>query len=94
MLRGILAWLLADRMEREREVLEWVEDDEEEEEVKPVRQVSYDYWPQFDDDEPTLEMAYKFYEENSVCHLCQNQRVRCYIEYPERENIENHLIRI
>ena len=93
MLRGILAWLLADRMEREREVLEWVED-EEEEEVKPVRQVSYDYWPQFDDDEPTLEMAYKFYEENSVCHLCQNQRVRCYIEYPERENIENHLIRI
>ena len=92
MLRGILTWLLTDRMEREREVLEWVED--EEEEVKPVRQVSYDYWPQFDDDEPTLEMAYKFYEENSVCHLCQNQRVRCYIEYPERENIENHLIRI
>lgn len=93
MLRGILAWLLADRIEREREALEWVEEDDEEE-VQPVRRVSYDYWPQFDDDEPTLEMAYKFYEENSVCHLCQNQRVRCYIEYPERENIENHLIRI
>jgi hypothetical protein len=93
MLRGILAWLLADRMEREREVLEWVED-EEEEEVKPVPQVSYDYWPQFDDDEPTLEMAYNFYEENSICHLCQNQKVRCYLEYPERENIENRLTRI
>lgn len=93
MFRGILAWILADGLERERQI-DFEEEEEMEIPVQPVSQISYEYWPQFDDDEPTLEMAYNFYEENSICHLCQNQKVRCYLEYPERENIENRLTRI
>lgn len=90
MFRGMFDWLFTDHSEpnytvRKREV---------EELPKPIP--TYEYWPQFDDDEPTLEMAYKFYEENSVCHLCQNQKVRCYLEYPERyyDIKENRLTRI
>ena len=49
-----------------------------------VAKISYEYWPQFDNDEPTLEMAYKFYEENSICHIAKDGKTKCYFEYPER----------
>lgn len=46
--------------------------------------VSYEYWPQFDNDEPTLEMAFKYYEENTICHIAKGGKTKCYFEYPER----------
>jgi hypothetical protein len=41
----------------------------------------YEYWPAFDNDIPTLELAYKLYEENHTCHILKNGVSKCYYEF-------------
>jgi len=41
----------------------------------------YEYWPAFDNDIPSLEIAYKLYEENNVCHVIQDGVCKCYFEF-------------
>ena len=41
----------------------------------------YEYWPAFDNDIPTLDIAYKLYEENQVCHIFKNGKCKCYFEF-------------
>lgn len=41
----------------------------------------YEYWPAFDNDIPSLETAYKLYEENHTCHVIQDGVCKCYFEF-------------
>ena len=41
----------------------------------------YEYWPAFDNDIPSLEIAYKLYEENNVCHVIKDGVCKCYFEF-------------
>ena len=41
----------------------------------------YEYWPAFDNDIPSLELAYQLYEENNVCHILKNGTCKCYLEF-------------
>lgn len=43
--------------------------------------IVYEYWPEFDNDIPVLDMAYKLYEENKVCHIIKNGTCKCYFEF-------------
>ena len=56
---------------------------------KPIQKQTitfYEYWKEFDNEEPTLEQAYKFYEDNSICHIAKDGMVKCYIEFTETSN--------
>lgn len=48
---------------------------------KKKKMTVYEYWPAFDNDIPTLEMAYKLYEENNVCHVIKDGVCKCYFEF-------------
>ena len=41
----------------------------------------YEYWPAFDNDVPTLEMAEQFYEDNRICHVVQDGICKCFFEF-------------
>jgi hypothetical protein len=41
----------------------------------------YEYWPAFDNDIPSLETAYKLYEENHTCHVIQGGTCKCFYEF-------------
>lgn len=41
----------------------------------------YEYWPAFDNDIPTLGIAYALYEENNVCHVVKDGVCKCYFEF-------------
>jgi hypothetical protein len=51
----------------------------EEPEVK--EEIIYEYWSAFDNDIPTLEIAYNLYEENRVCHILKDGICKCYFEF-------------
>jgi hypothetical protein len=40
----------------------------------------YRYDPAFDDDEPTLEEAYNFYEQKRLCHILVGGHIKFYLE--------------
>lgn len=48
--------------------------------------IIYEYWPAFDNDVPSLEIAYKLYEENQVCHVIKDGVCKCYFEFTGDEN--------
>ena len=48
-------------------------------ERKPM--LIYEYWPAFDNEIPTLDEAYKLYEDNHVCHLNKGGICKCYFEF-------------
>ena len=41
----------------------------------------YEYWPAFDNDVPSLEIAYKLYNEDRVCHVIKDGVCKCYFEF-------------
>lgn len=45
----------------------------------------YEYWPAFDNDIPSLEIAYKLYDENRVCHVLKDGVCKCYFEFEADE---------
>lgn len=51
--------------------------------TEPIQKddIVYEYWPHFDNDEPTIGLAYQLYEENQVCHLAKNGGCTCYLEF-------------
>ena len=49
--------------------------------TKPKEILVYEYWPAFDNDVPSLELAYKLYEENRVCHILKDGVCKCYFEF-------------
>lgn len=48
--------------------------------------IIYEYWPAFDNDIPSLELAYQLYEENNVCHILKNGTCKCYLEFMGRDD--------
>ena len=50
-------------------------------EPKAKEKTIYEYWPAFDNDIPSLEIAYKLYEENNVCHVLKDGVCKCYFEF-------------
>lgn len=41
----------------------------------------YEYWPAFDNDVPSLETAYKLYNEDHICHVIKDDICKCYFEF-------------
>ena len=50
-------------------------------EPETKEKIIYEYWPAFDNDIPSLEIAYKLYEENNVCHVIKDGVCKCYFEF-------------
>ena len=86
MMEFIFGWLIGKNIEsKERE-----ERIQNYEPIKPIQKKDeitvYEYWSAFDNDIPSLEIAYKLYEENRVCHVLKDGICKCYFEFEADED--------
>ena len=86
MIEFIIGWIIGKNIEntnQEQKIQNY-------EPIKPYpkkeEKIIYEYWPAFDNDIPSLEIAYKLYEENNVCHVIQDGICKCYFEFEGDED--------
>lgn len=81
----IIGWILGNHLSKINESHSYTEDittsDNIIESKKEKDITVYEYWPEFDNDIPVLDMAYKLYEENKVCHIVKDGKCKCYFEF-------------
>ena len=81
MMNFILGWLIGKNIADNQKTQDVINYEPVYTPPKRKEMTVYEYWPAFDNDIPSLEIAYKLYEENNICHVIQDGVCKCYFEF-------------
>jgi hypothetical protein len=82
MMDFILGWVLGKSAKEHNKAEQYIRNYEPSYTIPEKKEMTvYEYWPAFDNDIPTLELAYKLYEENHTCHILKDGVSKCYFEF-------------